>query len=79
MTDGPDLDKLAEDTHAAVADVLHRHGAGMMIKFVAVAEIMDDETERNLWMLTSPGTYEWETKGFLLHALDVEQRSVTEE
>ena len=56
----------------AIADVLARHDRSLTTKFVALVEVIDGDGERGLWTFTHEGATAWDTKGMLLHALDME-------
>ena len=64
--------EVGDKAHTALANMLREHDDSMLIKCVAIAEVMDAEGEHGLWLVASPGMKAWETKGFLTEALDIE-------
>jgi hypothetical protein len=51
-----------------VAAALDRMGGGRVVRWVCVAEIIDDTGERLLHTLFQPGQASWETAGLLSQA-----------
>ncbi|MFI0912495.1 hypothetical protein [Streptomyces abikoensis] len=54
---------LSEDLEASLAMVIGEAELGMLARAVVVAEILDDDGERALAILTTPGLTEWESLG----------------
>jgi hypothetical protein len=57
----------------AVASAVEQHEHGMVVKWICLVETIDAQGTRGLWPLTSEGVMAWDTKGMLLHALDLIQ------
>ncbi|MGV2916252.1 hypothetical protein [Streptomyces alfalfae] len=51
------------DLEDALAGVLTEHERGMLARAVVVAEIFDEDGERSLSILTTPGVMEWDALG----------------
>ena len=64
---------IQRDLEEAIGAVLSRHEGSLVTKWVALIETMDQGGVRGIWPLTSDGLKAWDTKGLLLHALDMEQ------
>lgn len=47
----------------ALAGVLAEHERGLLARAVAVAEVFDEDGERSLSILTTPGVMEWDALG----------------
>ncbi|MGW0731747.1 hypothetical protein [Streptomyces sp. NPDC002851] len=47
----------------ALAGVLAEHERGFLARAVVVAEVFDEEGERSLSILTTPGVMEWDALG----------------
>ncbi|MFF4408489.1 hypothetical protein ACFY1P_29595 [Streptomyces sp. NPDC001407] len=54
---------LCEDLEASLAMVIGEAELGMLARAVVIAEILDDDGERNLRVLTTPGLTEWDSLG----------------
>ncbi|MEV0505524.1 hypothetical protein AB0I84_49255, partial [Streptomyces spectabilis] len=51
------------DLEEALAGVLADHERGLLARAVVVAEVFDEEGERSLSILTTPGVMEWDALG----------------
>ncbi|MFC4512215.1 hypothetical protein [Streptomyces ehimensis] len=54
---------LCEDMEASLAMVVGEAELGLLARAVVVAEILDDDGERTLTVLTTPGLTEWDSLG----------------
>ncbi|MEV4741585.1 hypothetical protein [Streptomyces sp. NPDC049555] len=54
---------LAEDVEASLAIVIGEAELGMLARAVVVAEILDDDGERTLTVLGTPGLADWDALG----------------
>lgn len=57
------MSALTVDLEQSLAEVLGEHERGMLSRAVVVAEVLDDEGERSLSVLTTPGMPEWDALG----------------
>ncbi|MEV6942993.1 hypothetical protein AB0N07_13530 [Streptomyces sp. NPDC051172] len=57
------MSALTVDIEQSLAEVLAEHERGMLARAVVVAELLDDEGERSLSVLTTPGMPEWDALG----------------
>lgn len=55
----------------AIAQVMAKHNA-MVVKWVALIEVMESDGQRSLWTLTSEGVMAWDTVGLLQHGLHLQ-------
>ncbi|MFF4607912.1 hypothetical protein ACFY12_34890 [Streptomyces sp. NPDC001339] len=55
-----DMNNSLED---ALAGVLAEHERGLLARAVVVAEVLDEDGERSLSILTTPGVMEWDALG----------------
>lgn len=70
----PDLGPIIEqDLAEAIATVLAKHEQSMVIKWVALIEVMGSSGGRSLWTMTSDGVMAWDTVGLLQHGLHIQQ------
>lgn len=46
---------------------------GLVNKFIIVAEVIDEEGERDIWMSSQYGATRWDNYGLLLEALQTEK------
>ena len=61
------------DTHAHVASVIDDLDPGAMVtQFVLVAEVIDTDGHRGIWVDTHDGATRWDTLGLLKWALNEE-------
>ncbi|GAA3371198.1 hypothetical protein GCM10020367_20890 [Streptomyces sannanensis] len=61
---------LASDLHTAIADVLDRHGYGLLSRMILVAEIVDEDGALGLLLGSSPTDLPvWDRVGMLRYAL----------
>jgi hypothetical protein len=73
----PDIQKAISD---ALAEVFRKIEDGMLTRWVVLAESLDDEGQRGLWLVAPEDAKAWDTIGMLTYALHLEQaRSVTRE
>ncbi|WP_116211599.1 hypothetical protein [Streptomyces olivoreticuli] len=54
---------LCKDLEASLAMVFGEAELGMLARAVVIAEILDDDGERNLTVFTTPGLAEWDALG----------------
>ncbi|WP_406260388.1 hypothetical protein OIA45_19610 [Streptomyces chartreusis] len=67
------MSALSLDMEQSLAAVLAEHGRGMLARAVVVAEVLDDDGDRSLSVLTTPGIPEWDALGLCRYgALSVE-------
>ncbi|KUL23235.1 hypothetical protein [Streptomyces regalis] len=67
------MSALAMDMEQSLAKVLAEHERGMLARAVVVAELLDDDGDRSLSVLTSPGMPEWDALGLCRYgALSIE-------
>ncbi|MEU9120057.1 hypothetical protein AB0C96_09375 [Streptomyces sp. NPDC048506] len=67
------MSALTVDMEQSLAEVLAEHERGMLARAVVVAEVLDDEGERSLSVLTTPGMPEWDALGLCRYgALSIE-------
>ncbi|MGI5526806.1 hypothetical protein ACQEVX_05065 [Streptomyces syringium] len=57
------MDELGEDLEVSLAIVLGEAEMGMLTRAVVIAEVLDDDGERNLMVLTTPRLAEWDALG----------------
>jgi hypothetical protein len=61
------------DLADAISSVLAKHEQAMVLKWVALVEVMDPDGSRSLWTMTSEGVMAWDTVGLLQHGLHIQQ------
>ncbi|GAA3834990.1 hypothetical protein GCM10022403_079700 [Streptomyces coacervatus] len=67
------MSALTVDMEQSLAAVLAEHERGMLARAVVIAELLDDEGERSLSVLTTPGMPEWDALGLCRYgALSIE-------
>ncbi|MEU1015358.1 hypothetical protein [Streptomyces sp. NPDC005898] len=54
---------IADNLEEALAGVLAEHERGLLARAVVVAEVLDEDGERTLSILTTPGVMEWDALG----------------
>ncbi|MGV9878671.1 hypothetical protein [Streptomyces sp. NPDC003006] len=54
---------IADSLEEAPAGVLAEHERGLLARAVVVAEVLDEDGERTLSILTTPGVMEWDALG----------------
>ncbi|MEU5683591.1 hypothetical protein DEJ48_36655 [Streptomyces venezuelae] len=54
---------IADSLEEALAGVLAEHERGLLARAVVVAEVLDEDGERTLSILTTPGVMEWDALG----------------
>ncbi|MEU9334165.1 hypothetical protein AB0D49_13555 [Streptomyces sp. NPDC048290] len=54
---------MANGLEDALAGVLAEHERGLLARAVVVAEVLDEDGERSLSILTTPGVMEWDALG----------------
>jgi hypothetical protein len=69
-----DARDLADQVQGALADLLHRRDNAMLTRFVVVAEVIEQEGERALWLLAPRDMKAWESIGMLEYARDLERQ-----
>jgi hypothetical protein len=75
--EGPDLQDALGD---ALSDTFRRVEAGMLTRWVVLAESIDEDGQRGLWLITQEDARAWDTIGMLTYALHLEQaRTVARE
>ncbi|MEN8649114.1 hypothetical protein ABCR94_00300 [Streptomyces sp. 21So2-11] len=57
------MSALTEELEAALAEVLADNERGMLARAVVVAEVLDEDGERTLSVLTTPDLPEWDALG----------------
>lgn len=67
-----DTDEISAEAHAALAEVFRKTDDSVMVKYLAVAEVIEQNGERGLWCISSPDMKKWETLGFLEYATHLE-------
>lgn len=71
----PDIELLSNVQHSDLADTFNEHADGAMItRYVTVAEILNDDGERELYVLATPGLKAWDSIGLLAFALNEQQQ-----
>lgn len=73
MTDEPDGADMRDALHAAIAEVVRDKEHGLVTKWVALVESIDEAGERGLWACASDGIKRWESLGMLQYALTLDQ------
>ncbi|WP_399932185.1 hypothetical protein [Streptomyces kanamyceticus] len=54
---------IADSLEEALSGVLAEHERGLLARAVVVAEVLDEDGERTLSILTTPGVMEWDALG----------------
>ncbi|WP_327356327.1 hypothetical protein [Streptomyces sp. NBC_01304] len=54
---------MSNNLEDALAGVLAEHERGLLARAVVVAEVFDEDGERSLSILTTPGVMEWDALG----------------
>lgn len=54
---------MSNDLEDALAGVLAEHERGLLARAIVVAEVFDEDGERSLSILTTPGVMEWDALG----------------
>ncbi|MGG2460556.1 hypothetical protein ACO0M4_12155 [Streptomyces sp. RGM 3693] len=57
------MSDVTSDVEVALAGVLAEHERGLLARAVVVAEVFDEDGERSLSILTTPGVMEWDALG----------------
>ncbi|MDO0916837.1 hypothetical protein QQM39_40325 [Streptomyces sp. DT2A-34] len=57
------MSDLNSDLEDALAGVFAEHERGLLARAVVVAELLDEEGDRSLSILTTPGVMEWDMLG----------------
>ncbi|WP_367132885.1 MULTISPECIES: hypothetical protein [Streptomyces] len=57
------MDELGEDLEVSLAMVLGEAEIGMLSRAVVIAEVLDDNGERTLMVMTTPRISEWDALG----------------
>ncbi|MEU9775289.1 hypothetical protein [Streptomyces sp. NPDC047968] len=57
------MSALTEDLEAALAVVMAENERGLLARAVVVVEVLDDDGERTLSVLTTPGLPDWDALG----------------
>lgn len=68
---GAEGEAIEQDMAHAIADVMAKHDA-MVVKWVALIEVMEPDGQRSLWTTTSEGVMAWDTVGLLQHGLHIQ-------
>jgi hypothetical protein len=63
----------------AIADVLGRHERCIPTKWIVLCEVISDEADRALWVISDREQKPWDTLGMLHHAIQVQQAATTNE
>ncbi|KOT95937.1 hypothetical protein ADK70_10150 [Streptomyces rimosus subsp. pseudoverticillatus] len=67
------MNELAEEVEAALAEVFGGWELGLLARAVLIAELLDEDGERTLSVITTPGVPDWDTVGLCRYgALSVE-------
>lgn len=73
MAEEPDGADMRDALHAAIAEVVREKEHGLVTKWIALVESIDEDGERGIWMCASDGIKRWESLGMLQHALTIDQ------
>ncbi|MFJ4010320.1 hypothetical protein [Streptomyces sp. NPDC090026] len=57
------MSALTEDLEVALAEVMAENERGLLARAVVVVEVLDEEGERTLSVLTTPGLPDWDALG----------------
>ena len=57
------MSDMANSLEDALAGVLADHERGLLARAVVVAKVLDEDGERSLSILTTPGVMEWDALG----------------
>lgn len=57
------MSDMSNDLEDALAGVLAEHERGLLARAIVVAEVFDEDGERSLSILTTPGVMEWDALG----------------
>ncbi|MFI9228632.1 hypothetical protein [Streptomyces rimosus] len=57
------MNELAEEVEAALAEVFGEWELGLLARAVVIAELLDEDGERTLSVITTPGVPDWDTVG----------------
>ncbi|MEU5428468.1 hypothetical protein ACH4UT_23430 [Streptomyces sp. NPDC020799] len=57
------MNELGEQLEEALAEVLGEDERGMLARAVVIAEVLDDDGERTLMVMTTPGVTKWDALG----------------
>ncbi|WP_424217001.1 hypothetical protein ACN20G_33445 (plasmid) [Streptomyces sp. BI20] len=63
------MSTLSEDIDGALSEVLAVNGRGLLARAVIVAEALDEDGERTLTVVTTPGLPDWDALGFLRYGM----------
>jgi hypothetical protein len=72
VSDEVDMDRLNAELHEAIAGVLAKHGRMMLNRALVLAETIEEDGDRAMWIGATPGTKSWDTYGLLRAGLAVE-------
>lgn len=72
MTD-VDGEAIEREIGEAISSVINQHQGAMVVKFLALVEIIRPDGAPSLWTLGSPGLTEWDTVGLLGHGMHIQQ------
>ncbi|KOU06466.1 hypothetical protein ADK86_05985 [Streptomyces sp. NRRL F-5755] len=67
------MNELAEEVEAALAEVFGDWELGMLARAIVIAGILNEDGERSLSVVTTPGVPDWDTVGLCRYgALSIE-------
>lgn len=61
----------------ALSAAMRQHDAGMVTRWVVIAETIDVEGDRGTWQMKNIEAKPWETLGLLHHAIMIENAACT--
>lgn len=65
---------MEEDLNNAIADVISKHeNQGLVTKWVALIETINEHSERGMWTATSDDVTAWDIHGMLAHGLEIQK------
>jgi hypothetical protein len=73
VTDEPDGADMRDALNAAIAEVVREKEHGLVTKWVALVESIDEDGERGMWTCASDGIKRWESMGMLRYALTLDE------
>lgn len=67
-----DFDAMNAEIHEALSTIIAKYGSPITTKWVVLAESIEENGQRGMWMLTTPGQQRWESLGMLHYAIGKE-------
>lgn len=68
-----DAAALSDVAQSALAQAINDHDHAMLIKYVALCEVIETSGERAMWILATDGMKPWESIGLIEYAHDLER------